>query len=623
MPDNLRATLDRLVADMRERYSETSTLNWARALWRSDIESDYLAFARTAEYAAEELRRAGAQEVEIVPCPADGRTRMQSWVMPLAWEGGEATLRMLSPHAEVICDRRANPIQCCMWSEPTPPGGVRGPLVVIDDLAKVTEQQKAGLRGAILLTKPRGRGPVKVFASQVGAAAIVSDYLPHAERHPEAVGWSNGWADDGGAWALKASDCRMTGFQIAPPVGQRLRALAARGAVTVEARVGGRVGEGKLPVVTGVIPGESRDEEILLIGHLYEIGAIDNASGCAAMMEAMRLMASMPRPRRRVRVVLTGECYGTYALFTLRRQWLHRTLAAVNVDCVANPESAELPALWSRTSEANPAAIDTLFRAALRATQKMPGAFPAAEEPHMLSDSMMADPAAGAPTVCFMRAPWHWHTDADDWGAFSAKAEMRSAVVTASWARWLAEAGPAEADALATATAAEDPLVALAGRGGPAEAARGKGAGAKSPRKASAEVPDSRRAFFVDRARQRVLWTHRLGATRADELASRLPALDAASLIGKEDGGEEARRIVPVRSFWGAPTFDNIPMDAREGLDDPRWNSPLVAACYWVDGRRNLEQITALVRAEFGKPPGDLIRFFRVLARGGLVELRT
>ena len=82
-----------------------------------------------------------------------------------------------------------------------------------------------------------------------------------------------------------------------------------------------QVSEGVLPVVTGVLPGES-DEEVLLNGHLYEIGANDNASGGGTMLEAMRLMASMPKPKRRVRVQFTSECYGTYAFFTARKESL-------------------------------------------------------------------------------------------------------------------------------------------------------------------------------------------------------------------------------------------------------------------------------------------------------------
>ena len=116
MPKSLDTSLSALIADLAERYSEQATLDWVRAIWQSDRWSDYTAFRRTTEYCAEELRRLGAREVEVVPCPADGRTRMQAWVMPLAWEAGEAVLRLVKPTPEILCDRSKEPLSCSMWS---------------------------------------------------------------------------------------------------------------------------------------------------------------------------------------------------------------------------------------------------------------------------------------------------------------------------------------------------------------------------------------------------------------------------------------------------------------------------------------------------------------------------
>jgi hypothetical protein len=598
MAKTLEAKLAQLAQDFSSRYSQEATLNWVRRLWESDRWSDYTAFRRTAEYAAEELRRIGAQEVEIVPCPADGRTRMQAWTMPLAWEGGAAVLRLLEPRQEVLCDRQREPLSAAMWSEPTPPGGLRGPLVVVDSPGAPSPAERQKLRGAFLLTGKSGRGQMKVFAHQVGAAAIVSHFVPHHERHIDAVGWSNGWSDDDGGWAMNASDCRMTGFQISPVVGARLRRLVADGPVVCEAVVGGRVGPGTLPVVTAVLPGESA-EEILLIGHLYEIGVVDNASGCGAMLEALRLMASLPRPKRRVRILLTGECYGTYAFFTLRANLLGRTLAGLNVDCVGEVETAGRPHFWHRTPEAAPAAVNALLRAVFRVTESCPGGLSAAEESHSLSDNALSDPAAGVPTPCFMRSPWTWHTSLDDWSQLDPAAMRRAAVVTAAYARWLAEAGVEDAQALAETVAAD--------------------AHAQFPE--GGDLAPERRAFFLDRARACALWTKKLGATRADELAAGLPALDLASLVRPEDGGDEQRHTIPARSFWGAPTFDNIPPADRDGFTDPRWAMLYVTASYWADGRRSLAEIAALVSTEFDKPMKDLPAFFRVLERGNLVRL--
>ncbi len=596
-----------LIADFAARYDERAALGWVHDFWQSDLPSDFTAFWRTANYAAEELRRLGADEVEIVELPADGRTRMQSWTMPLAWEAGESILRIVSPQEEVLCDRATQPLSSVMWSEPTPAGGVRGPLVLVDDPAQVSAAERQALRGSFILTRRGPGGKMKLFAAEVGAAAVVTCFNAQSERHPEALGWVNNWADDEGGWALLADEHRMTGFVVSPTTGQRLRNMLTGGPVTCEARVGGRVGPGRLPVVTAVLPGRS-PEEILLVGHLFEIGVIDNASGGGAMMEALRLMAGMATPRRRVRILLTSECYGTYGFYSRRSDLLKHLLAGLNLDGVGNPESAERPTPVQMTSEAAPSAADTLFRAAMRLTENFPGARPAKLGPHSLSDNMMCDPAAGgAGLVGVIKSPWHWHTSSDDWSGLSADAVRRVTVAAAAYVRWLAEAGAAEADDLAEAVA-ED-------------------AAADFPE--GGALGETRRTFFLDRARVRILWTARLGGRRAAELAARLPELDLAGLVQDRDGGvtaresAEARTSVPVRRFWGAPTFDGIPEAERDGFTDPRWAMLYVTACYWADGRRTVAEIAALVRTEFDHPMPDLLRFFRVLERGGLVEMRT
>jgi hypothetical protein len=316
------------------------------------------------------------------------------------------------------------------------------------------------------------------------------------------------------------------------------------------------------------------------------------------MVEVMRLLAAMPRPKRTVRILLTSECYGSYAFYTLRSELVRRTLAGVNLDCVGEAETAERPALWGRASEAHPSAVDTLFRAAMRLTEGLPGALPASSRPHALSDSAMCDPAFGGPVINFMKAPWHWHCSQDDWSGIDPKAMRRAVVATAAYVRWLAGAGPDDADALALAAAAE------------AEANFPEG-----------DLSPARREFFTDRARARVLWTARLGAARSGAAAKGLPAVDLASLVKPEDGDEEARRTVPRRRFWGAPTFDDVALEDRDGLGDPRWNMPYVTACYWADGRRTVAEIASLVRTEFDRPMGDLLRFFSVLEGAGLVEM--
>ena len=52
--------------------------------------------------------------------------------------------------------RSVEPLSCSMWSEPMPTGGLRGPLVVVDNSAALSSDERDRLRGAFILTVRAG-----------------------------------------------------------------------------------------------------------------------------------------------------------------------------------------------------------------------------------------------------------------------------------------------------------------------------------------------------------------------------------------------------------------------------------------------------------------------------------
>src|SRR5437667_11014778 len=91
--------------------------------------------------------------------------------------------------------------------------------------------------------------------------------------------------------------------------------LAERSIVRVRATVDSRYYSGSYPYVTGLIRG-SGPEEVLTLGHSFEQGAQDNATGVAAMLESLattnRLILSgkLPRPKRSISLLTMGDLYG-------------------------------------------------------------------------------------------------------------------------------------------------------------------------------------------------------------------------------------------------------------------------------------------------------------------------
>ena len=98
--------------------------------------------------------------------------------------------------------------------------------------------------------------------------------------------------------------------------------------------------DGRYPYVTGLLPGAT-SEEVLILGHTSEQGANDNATGVSASVEALatlnRLIAGgkLPRPRRGIRVLLMPELYGSLTYLTRHQDRTGSTVAAMTVDTPA------------------------------------------------------------------------------------------------------------------------------------------------------------------------------------------------------------------------------------------------------------------------------------------------
>ena len=101
-----------------------------------------------------------------------------------------------------------------------------------------------------------------------------------------------------------------------------------------------RLYSGTYAYTTGVIPGAT-SEEVLALGHTGEEGAGDNASGVAALVEAMatlnRLISAgrLPRPKRTIRILAMPEMYDSMHYIASNPERIKRTVAALCLDTPA------------------------------------------------------------------------------------------------------------------------------------------------------------------------------------------------------------------------------------------------------------------------------------------------
>src|SRR5687767_448478 len=299
-----------LLGMLRQETDPSQAMKDVRAIWETDRWSTFPKFEETAKNVAAIMRRAGMEDVEIVNPPADGVTQAGFWTMPLAWDVKVGTLEIIEPQLpadqRVLADFQKVPASIGMWSGPTPPGGIVTEVVLAS-----RGGQNLDVKGKLVLGMGAGS---KMTLARAGALGIISDNTENRELLDER-GWINSFGDNG--WAFNKGNTPLVCFSITPRGSQLLRELLKKGPVKVRANVDARYYAGVYPYVTGVIRGTDgpNAEEILSLGHLYEIGAHDNATGVAAIIGAVETLnrlikaGRLPRPKRTIRVLAMGECY--------------------------------------------------------------------------------------------------------------------------------------------------------------------------------------------------------------------------------------------------------------------------------------------------------------------------
>ena len=121
-------SVSKLLRLLTEETNPDQAARDVKAIWETDRWFTFPKFEETAKNVAAIMRRAGLEDVEIGSPPADGVTQGGFWTMPLAWDVKVGTLEIVEPAVpadqRVLADYQKIPASICMWSGPTPPGGV-------------------------------------------------------------------------------------------------------------------------------------------------------------------------------------------------------------------------------------------------------------------------------------------------------------------------------------------------------------------------------------------------------------------------------------------------------------------------------------------------------------------
>src|SRR3954470_19099718 len=125
--------VSKLLRTLLEAANADQAVRDVRTIWETDRWFTFPKFEETAKNVAAIMKRAGLEDVEIGNAPADGVTQAGFWTEPMAWDVHVGTLEIVEPQVpaeqRILADYQKVPSTVCMWSGPTPAGGVVAEVV--------------------------------------------------------------------------------------------------------------------------------------------------------------------------------------------------------------------------------------------------------------------------------------------------------------------------------------------------------------------------------------------------------------------------------------------------------------------------------------------------------------
>jgi peptidase M28-like protein len=614
------ALIDKInTAYQPERHRELLDQVWEREVW---FDSPHQRDA--AELCRDKLAAAGLADVRLAEYPCDGKTRLQDWIMHMAWDCPAARLTLIggtctgSPSRDgggdmyrksvprqrdgsgtcpqtILADREVVPASVVFWSGPLASRDAPAVGQVVDgDALDITAESVDGK--FVLTALPPQQMKKKLLDRR--PLAVISDWINEGRGYTDdTTKWINTWSDGPDGWYFHANDTVMPGFCISPAKGRLLRdRLAADPQLKLSGFCESKLYEGVGQNVTAVLPGTDPSHEIWLYGHACEQGGHDNCSGVSVLVETLRTLkelvdaGTLARPRHSIRIITTEECIGMIAFASLQDDLRRKALAGFNVDGAGDAGLPESSFYIHYGGLSNPTfgwALGGVLAAKLK---ELAGDdwYCGTKRFVPTADDMIGDPNCGIPSMWLGKGGTSigYHSSADTADICSEHSLRYNTLLVATWAYTMAAMDDSSAAELLPSAAhwIEQNIV-----------REGDDDGAALSRWAAATMLRDLARWDVDPAVYEPA-----AVTYAPANAPPLPGLSA--------GGPAYRRTV-----WGTCTYETMPLERRAGLS--RWSEGAASALYWTDGVRPLPAIERLVRAELGPDAKlDLSR----LVEGGL-----
>lgn len=277
------------------------------------------------------------------------------------WERGAVVGEVLSPHPQPVV------LAALGGSVGTPEGGITAEVVRFADLDALQAAAPGSLAGKIAFVDNRmqrardGSGYGRAVAAR-GAGPSEAARRGAVAYLMRSVGTSDDRIAHTGATRYAEDVPRIPAASLSNPDADMLADRLSGGKpVSFRLVLGSRyLPDAESANVIGEVVGREKPEEIVLLGcHLDSwdlgMGAVDDAAGCAVVMEAARLIAGLDeRPRRTVRVVLfANEEFGLSGA----RAYAERYVADLPRHVVAAESDFGSGKIYSLSSRVAPEAV--------------------------------------------------------------------------------------------------------------------------------------------------------------------------------------------------------------------------------------------------------------------------
>jgi hypothetical protein len=285
------------------------------------------AYNRAVAWAVAKFRSYGIQNVHT-----------ESFMLPNGWQRGPA-------HGEIISPiNRPLHIESLGWAPSTPPGGVKGEVVLVDDVSTdAIKARAAQIKGKIVmldLHKIFEEGEWKALTALNASAQLFKDAGVLAVLNP-----SHYKNDIVSAFSLDwlSHESPLPEAEMGMEDSELIRRKLEQGPVVIQFELH-NVTSGPIPVnnVIAEIRGSEKPDEWIILGAHFDswdfgTGAEDNGTGSVAVLEVARAIAALGKPpRRSIRFALWGGeeqgILGSYAYVQSHLSEIKNCIAVLNTD---------------------------------------------------------------------------------------------------------------------------------------------------------------------------------------------------------------------------------------------------------------------------------------------------